>query len=170
MEVSESEISCTGCRIWLEDGVCMGEKAKLTRLVADVDAPNRLTIEPPQIEEIHMNTVIRHVLAASIVATLATGFAVPAGATDDGGVRKMTVKFGDLDISSPQGAASLYARIRAAARSVCTQPDDLWHRGDSCVQKAISDAVTQVNQSALFIVYNEHYKPALPITLLSQAH
>lgn len=114
--------------------------------------------------------IIRHLITASIVATLAAGFAVPAGATDDSGVRKITVKFGDLDVSTSQGAAALYSRIRAAALKVCSQPDPIWN-SRTCVDKAIADAVTKVNQPALLAVFNDHYKSSFPkpAQLLSQA-
>lgn len=115
-----------------------------------------------------MNTIIRHVLTASIVATLVTGFAVPVNATQGSDARKITVKFADLDISTPEGAAALYSRIRTAARNVCPQPDDPWRTSDSCVHEAIADAVTKVNQPMLFAVYNEHYKPSLSTTLLAR--
>lgn len=113
--------------------------------------------------------IIRHVIAAAIVVTLASGFAVSAGAADGTEVRKITVKFGDLNASSPEGAAALYARIRSAAQSVCSQSlDPFATRAESCVHKAIADAVTKVNQPTLFLVYNQHYRPPLPTTLLSQ--
>ena len=115
-----------------------------------------------------MNTIIRYAVTASIVATLTIGFAIPASATGDSDVRKATVKFGDLDLSTRDGAAALYARIRLAAREVCAQSGDLWGRSDSCIHKAIADAVTKVNQATLFVVYNEHYKPSLPTPLLAR--
>jgi UrcA family protein len=57
-----------------------------------------------------------------------------------------TVKFGDLDVLHPQGAAVLHARIRAAAMNVCSSFDGLGrgaalHR-DGCVNKAVVGAVT----------------------------
>ena len=116
-----------------------------------------------------MNTIIRHVITASIVATLTAGFAVPASAAEDSGVRKIIVKFGDLDVSTAEGGAALYARIRSAALRVCAQPDPIWN-AKSCVDKAIADAVTKINRPALFAVYNNHHKPSLPRStqLLSQ--
>lgn len=116
--------------------------------------------------------VIRHVLTAAIVGTLVSGFAFPAAAADDTGVRSITVKFGDLNVSSPEGAAALYARIRSAAKSVCSP----WESSSypintgftACVHKAIADAVTKVNRMELYTVYNLHNKPALPTGLLSQ--
>ncbi len=116
-----------------------------------------------------MNSIIRTAITAATVAILAAGFAIPAGATDSD-VRKITVKFGDLDVSTSEGAATLYARIRQAAHQVCTQADPLWNTR-SCVDKAIAEAVTKVNQPALFAVYNGHNKPSLPKSnqLLSQS-
>jgi UrcA family protein len=117
-----------------------------------------------------MKTIIRHVITATIVATLTAGFAAPASSTEEAGVRKIIVKFGDLNVTTPEGASALYARIRTAAAQVCRQPDPLWNTR-SCVDKAIADAVTKVNQPALFAAYNSHYKPSLPKStqLLSQA-
>jgi len=115
-----------------------------------------------------MKTIIRHVITASIVATLTAGFAPAASAGEE--PRSITVKFGDLNIATAEGAAALYTRIRTAARLVCSQPDPLWNTR-SCVDKAIADAVTKVNQPALFAVYNSQNKPSLPKSaqLLSQA-
>lgn len=118
-----------------------------------------------------MNTIIRHVITAAIASVLASGFAIPAGAAEDSSVRKITVKFADLNVSTPEGAAALYARIRTAALSVCGQQlDQMWTRAatNGCVHKAIADAVTKVNEPALIAVYNENYKPGLPTRLLSQ--
>src|SRR5277367_3841997 len=49
---------------------------------------------------------------------LAAATAVPADADSN----QTTVHFGDLNIDRPAGAAVLYRRIRAAARSVCGDP------------------------------------------------
>lgn len=120
---------------------------------------------------INVINIIRYFAASALIGTLCVGFAVPSLADDGTDMQKATVKFGDLNISTPEGAAALYGRIRAAARSVCgEEQDDLWGRAraESCVHKAIADAVSKVNQPALFIVYNEHYKPPLSTALLSQ--
>ena len=112
----------------------------------------------------------RYAITAAIAVMLASGFAVPAGAADDTELRTITVKFGDLNVSDPEGAAALYARIHAAARTVCAGPDDVWSRmrAYNCVQKATTEAVNKVNEPALFVAYNQHYKPPLPTALLSQ--
>lgn len=115
--------------------------------------------------------IIRHVMTAAIVGALASGFALPAGAGDATEVRSITVKFGDLNVSSPEGAAALYGRIRSAAQTVCS-PDSssapFRTAFNACVHKAIADAVTKVNRMELYTVYNLHNKPALPTGLLSQ--
>lgn len=116
--------------------------------------------------------IIRHVMTAAIVGTLVSGFALPAGAADTTQTRSITVKFGDLNVSSPEGAAALYARIRSAAKSVCSpeqSPSDPFSTDfRACVHKAIADAVTKVNRMELYTVYNQHNTPALPTGLLSQ--
>jgi UrcA family protein len=82
------------------------------------------------------------------------------------------VKFGDLNVSNPLGAATLYERIAAAAHSVCGSyySNDVFHHGslarvNACVRKAIADAVTRVGQPELFAVYNTKYRQPLPISV-----
>jgi UrcA family protein len=48
---------------------------------------------------------------AAIVGALALGSAV-ANAEDSRGARSITVKFADLKVSTPEGAAALYGRLR----------------------------------------------------------
>lgn len=120
----------------------------------------------------HSLNIIRHVMTAAIVGTLALGFALPAGAGDATETRSITVKFGDLNVSSPDGAAALYSRIRSAAKTVCGPDESSSYpfrtAFNACVHKAIADAVTKVNRMELYTVYNQHNKPALPTGLLSQ--
>ena len=116
--------------------------------------------------------IIRQVMTAAIVGTLVSGFSLPAGAAGTTETRSITVKFGDLNVSNPEGAAALYARIRSAAISVClpeeSSSDPFRMQFNACVRKAIADAVTKVNRIELYTVYNQHNKPPLPTTLLSQ--
>jgi UrcA family protein len=60
-------------------------------------------------------------------------------------VRSETVKFADLNLGSPAGVEALYARIHAAARRVCDQPNGAMWDYTACVTKAQSDAVAKVN-------------------------
>jgi UrcA family protein len=88
------------------------------------------------------------------VATLAG-----AAANADDAVPSQAVKFGDLNLNSEQGAATLYKRIVAAARNVC--PSDESDRqlrpisvGQSCTDAAVARAVRQVNNNTLTSYYS----------------
>jgi UrcA family protein len=80
-----------------------------------------------------------------------------------------TVKYADLNVSNPQGAADLYARIQRAAHQVCLPLDgrDLSSKArmDACVHNAIADAVAKVGRPALFDAYNAHNRQSTPIVL-----
>src|SRR5271155_3721011 len=60
------------------------------------------------------------------------------------------VRYGDLDVSTPQGARTLYLRIRYAAETLC-ESAATWGKkeGEACVQKAVNDAVARVNAPLL---------------------
>ncbi len=65
----------------------------------------------------------------------------------------LKVSFGDLDLTSSQGTATLYSRIRNAARTVCGPvdrllPDDWWD-WTRCVNDTIADAVAKVGDANL---------------------
>ena len=117
-------------------------------------------------------TRIRRLIATAIVSAFASSFAVVCAAADDIETVSVVVKFGDLNVSNPQGAATLYGRIAAAAHNVCGSYDsnDVFHHGsrarvNACVRKAIADAVTRVGQPELFAVYNTKYRQPLPISV-----
>jgi UrcA family protein len=92
-------------------------------------------------------------------------------AADPNSSASINVKYADLNITSPAGAATLYERIRAAAVGAC---NFFWFKTDAdearCVQQTIANAVTKVNQPALSAVYNAKYKTSAPSTLVSQRH
>ena len=123
-------------------------------------------------------TRIRRLVATAIVSAFASSFAVICAAADDVETVSVVVKFGDLNVSNPQGAAALYGRIAAAAHNVCGSyaSNDVFHHGSearvkACVRKAIADAVTKVGQPELFAVYNTKNRQRLPITVAAaQAH
>jgi len=81
-------------------------------------------------------------LAASLTVNLASA------TTPDDGPKQSVVKFSDLDLSRPQDAHRLYSRIKHAARNVCDNyPSSdlrLLAMYETCMAKAISDAVAQV--------------------------
>lgn len=72
--------------------------------------------------------------------------------------RSLKVSFADLNVTNRQGTATLYTRIRNAARTVCGPAPDIsfvdaradWSR---CVTDAIADAVAKVGNAHLTDYY-----------------
>jgi UrcA family protein len=115
----------------------------------------------------------RTILIATFSAALASSLVAVCTAADSTDAPQEAVKYGDLNVSNPQGAAVLYSRIRAAAGRVCERHDDrdlaamqLWN---SCVRKAIGDAVAKVNQPALSAIYNTKNGTSHPIIVATQS-
>jgi len=101
-------------------------------------------------------------LTAATFGALALGFGAVSVAADTSDAPHIAVSFGDLDVSTPPGAAALYGRIAAAAGKVCaiydTDSDPLFLRYDSwhkaCIHDAIARAVSQIGMRELFAVYH----------------
>ena len=108
-------------------------------------------------------------LSAAIFGALALSCGTMSIAADDSNAPQAVVKFGDLNLSNPQGAAVLYQRIWSAAVTVCRPQDDgsLASKGrmQTCVHKAIADAVTKVDRAELFAVYNAKSHQLRPIVV-----
>jgi UrcA family protein len=72
------------------------------------------------------------------------------------GEHSVTVSYRDLDLSSLEGARTLYRRIQSAAKQVCGYQDadlieqSIWR---SCYRNAIADAVGKVNSPLLTAVH-----------------
>ncbi|MGD0493187.1 MAG: UrcA family protein [Steroidobacteraceae bacterium] len=110
-------------------------------------------------------------IAASLAGILFASLAAQPASADNFEPLKVAVKFGDLDISHPQGAAILFRRINAAAHTVCSPFD---HSGlsakvrlDACVNKAVADAVATVNNPALYAVYSAKMRKTQPAQVAS---
>ncbi len=113
-----------------------------------------------------MNTItstsLRTLVAGAILSALVSSFAQASSFRTVPGVDEGTtpsqaiVKFADLDISTPQGASALYGRIHSAAVKVCPPSSDNV-ANQTCLQKAIADAVMKVNRAELSAVYEAKY-------------
>ena len=76
-------------------------------------------------------------------------------------VARITVRFGDLNLEQPAGAAALYRRLRLAANHVCGEPERpgsvvisaAWR---ACVAQAVERAVVTVDRPALTAYHREH--------------
>ena len=111
----------------------------------------------------------------AIICVLASGLATIGAAADSSDMPRAIVKFGDLNLSNPQGAAKLYSRVVAAADMVC-KPFDINSRNlgsrarlDACVHKAIAGAVTTIGRPELFAIYNaKNHKPVSIVVATAQ--
>src|SRR3984957_14042852 len=114
-----------------------------------------------------VSTSLRGLVAAAMFGALAMSFASQSNASDSTDARAFRVQYGDLNISTSRGAATLYGRIRTAAEAVCSPVNqgDLsskMHR-NACVSQSIAGAVGKINQPALFAVYNAKNARPLPM-------
>jgi UrcA family protein len=100
-------------------------------------------------------------VAGAILGALALSFATVSSAEESTTPPQAIVKFGDLDISTPQGAIALYGRIRSAADRVCWpkySSDNVTSQlNNACMQQVIAEAVMEVNRPALSAVYEAKY-------------
>ena len=82
------------------------------------------------------------------IAALALSSLATAGPRDSNNV---TVKFGDLNLNSQAGIASLHKRIRNAAESVCGQLEtpilSLRSAYSECVAQAVTEGVAAVGRN-----------------------
>lgn len=86
-------------------------------------------------------------------ALSASGF-VEAALPNDWDLPAVRVRVADLNLSSPEGVSVLYARIKAAAYTVCGVPFSLWdgtryRTWKSCYRETVDRAVHDVNSEKL---------------------
>ncbi len=92
-------------------------------------------------------------LPAGSTAMLLAWVLVASNAFADPQLRSETVKFQDLNVSTPAGVEALYSRIHAAAKRVCSAPDWEWYRELPCAKEAEATAIAKVNVPALTAFY-----------------
>jgi UrcA family protein len=108
-----------------------------------------------------MNKTPTAIQALTICAIAILGFHTANGSDADmsnarstsNALQTYTVRFADLNVSTFEGAKSLYTRLRDAAKVVCASLETapLWqsHQYQVCMNKAIADAVASVNRPLL---------------------
>ena len=120
-----------------------------------------------------MNTTtsipLRTLVAGAILSALAFSFATASRADNDTAPPQVVVKFGDLDVSTAQGAETLYRRVHRAAVDVCSRMYVLeqayqLHK-NACLQQVIADAVIKVNRPALSAVFTSKFGVSPPMVL-----
>jgi UrcA family protein len=98
-------------------------------------------------------------IAALAACVLAGSLGVAQAATPSDDVPTVVVRYGDLDLSTQEGAQTLYKRISSAARQVCPAGDPrVLARFDysrNCRAAAIARAVSNVHSSRLAALHAE---------------
>jgi UrcA family protein len=99
------------------------------------------------LQEVCMNISARKLLVVALLATVSS--LVYAAAKADQRATSVEVRYGDLDLSSPEAVRALKRRISNAAAQVCNANGEIpgsafvrWHR--ACVQLASERALAQV--------------------------
>ena len=101
-------------------------------------------------------------IAMLVGCLLAGSLGVAQAATPADEVPKVVVSYSDLDLSTTEGARTLYKRISVAARQVCPYGDEKalsrFAMNRACREAAIERAVNSVNNAKLAAVRTEHVK------------
>ena len=85
---------------------------------------------------------------SSVVACILCGASGLASAGEPAGI---VVKFGDLNLDTHDGVATLYARLEAAARTACTAREGTSSnaRSDFCIDYSVRQAVARIGAPRL---------------------
>jgi UrcA family protein len=108
------------------------------------------------------NRVVIGRIAVLVGCLLAGSVGAAQAATSTDAVPTVVVRYGDLDLSSTEGARVLYQRISVAARQVC--PVEFSRavlqvgKNRACREAAIERAVNAVNNPQLVAMRSEHVK------------
>jgi UrcA family protein len=99
---------------------------------------------------------------AMLVGCLLAGSLGVAQAAPDSEPPSVVVSYSDLDLSTTEGARTLYARISRAAQEICPFQDAVGPsrvaKNRACREAAIERAVSAVNSTQLAAVRTEHVK------------
>lgn len=103
----------------------------------------------------NVKTASRIIIAVQAAMLLACILVVSNASADDQ-VRAETVKFGDLNVNTPEGVAALYRRIHQAANRVCSYDgfDPLLQiDSNDCARKSEAQAIGKVALPQLTAYY-----------------
>jgi UrcA family protein len=118
-----------------------------------------------------MNTSIKtqlnstaSMLAAGFFALICAASSVEALAAELPQPLTKIVHYGDLNLDSEQGAKVLYARLRNAARQVCSPLQSIalsrQRQWEVCVNNAVANAVGKVNKTTVSALHAQMaYRP-----------
>jgi UrcA family protein len=120
-----------------------------------------------------MMSVVKRCVVAIVTCSVAALSNAAVAADWVGDVPTVTVSYADLNVDHSEGAATLYRRIRVAAKDVCSflegrDPDKvlLW---EQCMHKAIADAVAKVDKPVLTAYYRaKNPQAAMPAAVTAK--
>jgi UrcA family protein len=88
------------------------------------------------------------IAVATALGITSLAYAVPAAAEAREQVLSETVIYSDLDLTTANGAAALYSRLKLAARRVCRNSETR-DQVSACMRTAIDVAVKDVNRPSV---------------------
>jgi len=102
-------------------------------------------------------TITLRAMTIGLAAVIGCSAAYASDVSKDGSAtnerHQYVVRFADVDLSSIDGAITVYSRIRQAANAVCESLDSrvlgLMEKHSACVNQAIADAVASVDRPLL---------------------
>src|ERR1700719_2412247 len=102
-------------------------------------------------------TITLRAMTISLAAVIGCSAALASNVSKDESAtnerHQYVVRFADVDLSSIDGAITVYSRIRQAANAVCESLDSrvlgLMEKHRACVNQAIADAVASVDRPLL---------------------
>jgi UrcA family protein len=113
---------------------------------------------------------ISFTLACLALSSPAILFAGPAAPSSDD-VPTVKVSYAGLDLASPDGAEILYRRLKGAAERVCGPLDrrnlSQLARWSACYDKALSDALSHVNQEQVTALDRQRRRGRSPAVVLA---
>jgi UrcA family protein len=93
----------------------------------------------------------RSIKLLPVAAALALGGVASAGTVRE--LPSVVVKYGDLDLNTVDGVATLHSRLRKAAREVCSELDSrvlgLREQYEMCLSDAVTQSVAKVDNPRL---------------------
>lgn len=124
---------------------------------SEVDSLSRISnlVHDPEVRSAALFWTMS-VLGTALLALLVCLMGITPAWSNTPDLPTVTVRYADLDLSSPAGANALYGRIQAAARQVCGYPGtDLIEQSSwrSCYRSAVGNAVRKVNSPLLIAVH-----------------
>ncbi len=111
---------------------------------------------------IRSSRVLIALIALGATSTLAVTVQAATPSADNADVPSVIVRYSELDASSSDGARHLYARLKAAARTVCTPLEgrSLAQKEsyDRCYNTALEAAVTKVDHETLSALHVQAHR------------